>query len=92
MHKYLIMASVSVKDILKNRAKKNYIAKAANEAVDTDKSGYMEAPELELVMNNVAVDIGSEKPTRDIVEEILKELNENGDGKLCLVEFTAFIE
>ena len=86
------MASVSIKDILKDRAKINQIAKAAFEAVDTDKSGYMETPELELVMNNVALDIGLEKPTREEVEEILKELDEGGDGKLCILEFTALIE
>ena len=40
------MASVSIKDILKDRAKINQIAKAAFEAADIDKSGYMEAPEL----------------------------------------------
>jgi len=43
-------------------------------------------------MNNVAVDIGVEKPTREEVEEVLKELDENGDGKLSLEEFQVLIE
>jgi len=38
-------------------------------------------------MNNVTDDIGIEKPTREEVEEVLKELDENGDGKLSLEEF-----
>ena len=28
------------------------------------------------------MDIGVEKPSKDEVEEVLKELDENGDGKL----------
>ena len=59
-------------------------------------------------MNNVAVDIGVEKPTKEEVEEVLKELgktikkyilkincifiDENGDGKLSLDEFQVLIE
>ena len=31
--------------------------------------------------------IGVEMPTREEVEEVLKELDENGDGKLSLEEF-----
>ena len=84
--------SGGVKDILKDKEKLKQITKAAFEAVDTDKSGYLEAAELEQVMNNVAVDIGVEKPTREEVEEVLKELDENGDGKLSLEEFQVLIE
>jgi calmodulin len=34
----------------------------------------LEADELEQVMNNVAIDIGVEKPTKEEVLEVLKEL------------------
>jgi hypothetical protein len=56
-----------------NRRDKNY-KYLIKKIVDTDKSGFLEANELEQVMNNVAVDIGVEKPTKDEVEEVLKEL------------------
>lgn len=63
------------------------ITEAAFKAVDIDGSGYLERNELEDVMINVAIDIGVEKPTKDEVEEVLKELDENGDGKLSQDEF-----
>lgn len=43
-------------------------------------------------MVNVATDIGVEKPTKDEVEEVLKELDENGDGRLSMDEFQVLIE
>jgi calmodulin len=43
-------------------------------------------------MINVALDIGVEKPTKDEVEEVLKELDVNNDGKLSLDEFQVLIE
>ncbi|EGR34611.1 hypothetical protein IMG5_005660 [Ichthyophthirius multifiliis] len=48
--------------------------------------------ELEQVMINVASDIGVDKPTKDDVDEVLKELDENGDGKLSMEEFQVLIE
>ncbi len=39
-------------------------------------------------MKNVAKDIGVEDPKKEEVEEVLKELDENGDGKLSLDEYT----
>lgn len=43
-------------------------------------------------MINVATDIGVEKPTKDEVDEVLKELDANGDGRLSLEEFQVLIE
>ena len=40
----------------------------------------------------IFLDIGVEKPTKEEVEEVLKELDENGDGKLSLDEFQVLIE
>jgi len=76
-----------IKDILKDKSKLLKITEAAFKAVDIDGSGYLERNELEQVMINVAVDIGVEKPSKDEVEEVLKELDENGDGKLSQQEF-----
>lgn len=81
-----------IKDILSDKQKLIKITEAAFKAVDTDGSGFLERNELEQVMINVAVDIGVEKPTKEEVEEVLKELDENGDGKLSQQEFQVLIE
>ncbi|KAL4445937.1 hypothetical protein ABPG74_010929 [Tetrahymena malaccensis] len=82
----------SIKDILKDKNKLKKITEAAFKAVDTDGSGYLERNELEKVMINVAIDIGVEKPSKEEVEEVLKELDEDGDGKLSQEEFQVLIE
>lgn len=38
-------------------------------------------------MTNVAKDIGVDTPSKDEVDEVLKELDENQDGKLSIDEF-----
>ena len=38
-------------------------------------------------MKNVAKDIGVDEPTKDEVDEVLKELDENNDGRLSMDEF-----
>ena len=42
-------------------------------------------------MKNVAKDIGVEDPKKEEVDEVLKELDEDGNGKLDLGEFTVLI-
>jgi len=77
----------NVKDILKDPAKLKKITDAAFKAVDVDGSGFLERNELEEVMKNVAKDLGVDPPTKDEVDEVLKELDENDDGKLSMDEF-----
>lgn len=77
----------SIKDILKDKVKLKKITEAAFKAVDSDGSGYLERNELEKVMINVATDLGVDSPSKDEVEEVLRELDEDGDGKLSLDEF-----
>lgn len=43
-------------------------------------------------MKNVAQDIGVEEPSAEEVKEVMKELDENGDGKLSMEEFQVLIE
>ena len=38
-------------------------------------------------MKNVAKDIGVDEPTKEEVDEVLKELDENNDGRLSQSEF-----
>jgi Ca2+-binding EF-hand superfamily protein len=49
---------MSVKDILSDPNKVKKLTEAAFKAVDSDNSGYLEKNELEIVMTNVANDIG----------------------------------
>ena len=84
--------SLSIKDVLADPEKLKKVTKAAFETVDTDKSGYLERDELEVVMANVARDIGVDKPTKEEVDEMISELDENSDGRISIAEFQVLIE
>jgi Ca2+-binding EF-hand superfamily protein len=60
-------------------------------AVDTDGSGSIDAKELKTVMTNLYVAEGLEAPTDEKVAEALKALDENGDGTIDFMEFSAFV-
>mmetsp|Transcript_5776 Transcript_5776/g.6423 ORF Transcript_5776/g.6423 Transcript_5776/m.6423 type:complete len:96 (-) Transcript_5776:356-643(-) len=78
--------------ILNDDQKLTEVAKAAFDAVDTDGSGYIEHKELKQVMETVAKDIGIGSPSDDDVKEVLKELDQNNDGKISLDEFKVLIK
>mmetsp|Transcript_14353 Transcript_14353/g.2082 ORF Transcript_14353/g.2082 Transcript_14353/m.2082 type:complete len:94 (-) Transcript_14353:80-361(-) len=80
-----------IKDILKDNEKLKQVTKATFELIDKDKSGFLEAKEIYEVIKNTKFDSGIEKPEQADVEEVLKELDENGDGKLSLDEFYVLI-
>ena len=43
-------------------------------------------------MESVAAEINFEKPTEEDVDNVLKDLDKNGDGKLSLEEFKVLIK
>lgn len=88
----LASGGANISDILGDKHKLRKITEAAFKAVDIDGSGFLERNELEIVMENVAKDIGVDKPTKEEVDEVLTELDENGDGKLSIDEFQVLIE
>lgn len=88
----LAVGVTNINEILKDKHKLKKITEAAFKAVDLDGSGFLERNELEAVMENVAKDIGVDKPTKDEVDEVLDELDENKDGKLSIDEFQVLIE
>ena len=47
---------MSINELLADKDKLNKLAKAAFDAVDTDKSNLLERGELEAIMNNVSKD------------------------------------
>ena len=78
-------------NILNDPAKLRQVTQAAFIAVDADGSGFLEVSELSEVMNQVASDIFLPPPTQEELEEVLKELDTNNDGKLPVEEFEVLI-
>ena len=82
----------SIKDILSNEKKFNEVAKVAFDSADTDKSGQIDASELEHVCNQMASDNGFDPPTKEDVFSLLKDLDKDKSGKLNYDEFKVFIK
>ena len=80
-----------IKDILNNDKKFTEIAKVAFDSVDTDKSGTIDAEELEKVMVQIANDMGAEAPTKEDVCEVLEHLDKDRSGKIDFNEFKVLI-
>ena len=80
-----------IQAILKDERKLHEIAKSAFDAVDGDRSGFIDEPELKSVMTSVAQDIGMDAPSDNDVRDVLRELDVNNDGKISLEEFKVLI-
>jgi Ca2+-binding EF-hand superfamily protein len=72
-----------------NVAKKEL--KNAFHTFDTDNSGTIERHELHQLMKRLTDAFNVEEPSEEDINEILKELDANGDGKISQVEFEALI-
>jgi Ca2+-binding EF-hand superfamily protein len=83
--------SKAIKDILNNDKKFTEIARIAFDSVDTDKSGTIDAQELEKVMVQIATDMGAEPPTKEDVLEVLQHLDADNSGKIDFNEFKVLI-
>ncbi|EGR30743.1 hypothetical protein IMG5_124560 [Ichthyophthirius multifiliis] len=77
---------VDTKLILKDKQKLNNITEQIFKQVDINNSGFIEKNELEQIMVEVTSEIGIDKPTKEEIEEILKELDDDDDGKLSIKE------
>lgn len=82
---------MSMRDVVQNPEKVKKFAYAAFEAIDTNRSGYLEREELEAVMCN-DLNPGEKKPSREDIDEVLRELDVNNDGRVSLSEFQVLIE
>lgn len=60
--------------------------------MDTDNSGFIDKDELKEVMTSVAKDIGMPEPSDNDVDEVMQELDANGDGKISQDEFRVLIK
>jgi Ca2+-binding EF-hand superfamily protein len=84
--------SKAIKDILSNEKKFTEVAKVAFDSVDTDKSGQIDASELEKVMVQIATDMGAEPPSKEDVLEVLEHLDTDKSGKISFDEFKVLIK
>ena len=80
-----------IQAILRDDRKLHEVAKAAFDAVDADRSGFIDEPELKTVMSSVAQDIGMDQPNDSDVRDVLRELDTNRDGRISLEEFKVLI-
>jgi calmodulin len=87
-----IIMSADFKKLIKDKEGLQKIMESAFRSVDIDGSGFLEKPELEQVLIQVAKDIGVETPTKEDVEDILEEIDENGDERLSKQEFEELIK
>jgi Ca2+-binding EF-hand superfamily protein len=83
--------SKAIKDILNNEKKFTEVARVAFDSVDTDKSGQIDAQELEKVMVQIATDMGADPPTKEDVLEVLEHLDTDKSGKISFDEFKVLI-
>ena len=83
--------SKAIREILKSQTKFNEVAKIAFDSVDSDKSGLIDASELEKIMVQIAADMGADPPTKEDVIEVMEHLDEDKSGKIDFSEFKVLI-
>ena len=83
---------MSVKSILNDKETIFKLAKAAFDQIDQDKSGFLEKHEQEHVLNQVSPDFDFDPSTKEDVDEILREIDANSDGKISLTEFQILVK
>ena len=81
-----------IKGIIEDERKLNVLTKIAFKTVDTDGSGMIEQPELEKIMAQICMDMGAEIPSKEDVEEVLDDLDEDGDKEIEVNKFKTFIK
>lgn len=68
--------------MMKDAKKMKKLMEDAFRKVDIDGSGFLERGEFEQVLHQIAKEIGVDNPTREEVDEILDEIDENGDNRI----------
>lgn len=81
-----------IKSILKSDKMFTQVAKVAFDSVDDDRSGQIDAQELEKVMSQIASDMGAEPPSKEDVAEVLETLDTDKSGKISFGEFKVLIK
>jgi Ca2+-binding EF-hand superfamily protein len=81
-----------IKEIINDERKLNVLTQIAFKTVDKDGSGRIEQPELEKIMAQICMDMGAEIPSKEDVQEVLDDLDEDGNNTIEVGEFKAFIK
>lgn len=81
-----------IEDMMKDPKTMKKVMEEAFRKVDIDGSGFLERGEFEQVLVQIAKEIGVDNPTREEVDDILDEIDENGDNRISRDEFSDLIE
>ena len=84
--------SATLKQILASEEKLNEVVRAAFDSVNTDKSGEITHSQIEAVMTQVSKDLGTQPPSANDVNEVIKHLDTNKDGVISFDEFKVLIK
>jgi len=83
---------MSVQDILEDKEKVRIISQAAFDSIDINKTGFLERKDVEALLINIAKDLNVKKPSKDEVDDVMKELDPDKDGKVRPDEFQVLVE
>jgi uncharacterized protein YqeY len=81
--------SRSANDLLGDEQNFIKVARATFDSIDLDKSGQIDANELEKVMTQIAADIGTNPPSKEDVKAVLDKVDTDKNGKIDFEEFKA---
>mmetsp|Transcript_22641 Transcript_22641/g.40746 ORF Transcript_22641/g.40746 Transcript_22641/m.40746 type:complete len:191 (-) Transcript_22641:56-628(-) len=80
-----------IKALLNDPNRLKTLAKSAFDAVDRDRSGFIDEVELYQVMTKVAKAVGSAAPTKQQVNAVIAEIDSNRDGRVAFDEYLLLV-
>ena len=86
------MGSKKLEPLMKDAKRMKKLMEESFRKVDIDGNGYLDRGEFEQVLVQIAKEIGVDSPTREEVDDILDEIDENGDNRIDREEFSELIE
>ncbi len=82
---------MSFQDILDDPDKVKLITKAVFTSLDTKKAGFLDRNDIEGVFINIAKDISIKRPTKEEIDDLVREYNVKKDGKITMDEFEGLV-
>jgi Ca2+-binding EF-hand superfamily protein len=80
-----------LKAILADETKFNELAHVGFTKTDTDKSGLIDAAELEAAMKEISTELGIPAPSKEDVSNVMTALDTDKSGKIDFNEFKVFV-
>merc|ERR1711990_530544 len=74
------------KAAMPSKAELETIVQKAFELYDTDKSGFLERDEIKKLLNDACAELGAPAITDAQLDEVIKTVDDNGDGKFSFDE------